>query len=87
MSCILFVDDDPLTLETYDKIFRLLGYGVLLASSGENAMQVLEEQQVDLIVLDMRLDDMDCVDLIKLIKANPLTEAIPMVMVSANPES
>jgi CheY-like chemotaxis protein len=49
-------------------------------------MQVLEEQQVDLIVLDMRLDDMDSAELIRRIKANPLTEAIPVVMVSANPE-
>lgn len=86
MACILFVDDDPLTLETYQKIFTFFEYKVLLASSGEEALQVVEEKPVDLIVMDMRLEDMDSSDLIRRIKLSPRAEDIPVVIVSANPE-
>jgi CheY-like chemotaxis protein len=86
MSCILFVDDDYLTLETYTKIFSLFGHKILLADSGEKALIVVNKHPIDLIVLDMRLPEMDGLELLRQLKSNPITKAIPVAMVSADPE-
>jgi len=87
MACILFVDDDFFTLETYDKIFSLYGHQSILSESALKALEIAENQKPDLIVLDMRLPDMDGFELLRKLKANPKTAAIPAVMVSANPEA
>jgi CheY-like chemotaxis protein len=86
MACILFVDDDYFTLETYEKIFSLFGHQILLAESGEEALEVVKEHALDLIVLDMRLPEMDGFELLKQLKSDPATKEIPAVMVSANPD-
>jgi len=86
MPCILFVDDDSLTLETYDKIFSLFGHKVLLAESGEKALKVVTHHTVDLIVLDMRLPEMDGFEILSQLRSNPLSSEIPVAMVTANPE-
>jgi CheY-like chemotaxis protein len=86
MSCILFVDDDYLTLETYQKIFALFGHQVLLAESGEKALEFVKKHALDLIVLDMRLPEMDGFELLKSLKSDPATREITVVMVSAYPD-
>jgi CheY-like chemotaxis protein len=86
MSCVLFVDDDYLTLETYEKIFTLFGHQILLAASGKQALKLVKEQALDLIVLDMRLPEMDGLELLEILKSNPATREITVVMVSAYPD-
>jgi CheY-like chemotaxis protein len=87
MPRLLFVDDDFLTLETYDKIFTLSGYEVLLADSGTKALAMAGENHIDLIILDMRLPHMDGFEMLEFLKANPSTREIPVVMTSANPKN
>ncbi len=87
MACILFVDDDFFTLETYEKIFSLYGHQSILSESANEALEIAEKQQPDIIVLDMRLPDMDGFELLEHLKSNPKTTQIPAVMVSANPEA
>lgn len=87
MPSLLFIDDDYLTLEVYEKIFSLSGYNVLLADSGKVALEIAGEKHIDLIILDMRLPQMDGFDLLRLLKLNQLTRKIPVLMTSANPQS
>ncbi len=86
MALILFVDDDPLTLETYSTIIKYFGHEILLAGTAEQAIRVAADGQPDMIVLDMNLPDMHGFDLLKSLHQNPLTEEIPAIMVSASPE-
>ncbi len=83
MACILFVDDDIFTLETYSRIFTLLGHQTLLSETAEQALEIAKDHKPDLIVVDMRLQGMDGLQLIKQLKAHPQTAHIPVVMVSA----
>ncbi len=83
MACILFVDDDIFTLETYSRIFSLLGHQTMLSESAEQALEIAQDHNLDLIVVDMRLQGMDGMQFIKKLKANPKTAHIPVVMVSA----
>ena len=86
MARILFVDDDPLTLETLKRSIELFGHQAILASSGEQAQALVIEQPPDLIMTDMNLPDMDGVSLVKHFKTDPLAAQIPIVVLSASPE-
>jgi len=85
MPRILFIDDDLLTLEMYEKIFSLYGYEVFLAESGLKALEKVNDTQLDLIVLDMRLPEMDGFELLNRLKSNTSSSGIPKIMTSANP--
>jgi len=54
---ILFADDDQLCLDVGVKILQKLGYSVLKARDGQEALEVFEDNKdtVDLVILDMRM--------------------------------
>jgi response regulator RpfG family c-di-GMP phosphodiesterase len=57
---ILCVDDEANILAALRRVFRPLGYQVLVAESGKEALQILEQGgQVDLVISDMRMPEMD----------------------------
>ena len=87
MARILFVDDDPLTLETLKRSVELFGHEALLASSGEQAKTLITDHHPDLILTDMRLPDMDGLSLLKSLKETPTVAEIPVVVLSASPEA
>jgi len=86
MARILFVDDDPLTLETLKRSVELFGHEAVLASSGEQAQTLIFEQPPDLILTDMMLPDTDGLSLVKNLKNNPRVSEVPVIMLSASPE-
>ncbi len=86
MARILFVDDDPFTLETLKRSVQMFGHQAITASNGEEAYQQAVEKSPDMILTDMMLPDMDGLDLLKQLGDNPGTGQIPVVMLSASPE-
>ena len=65
---ILVVDDDPLICQQLERLFASDGYRVTVASFVEQAQQVLEKEDIDLVVTDIRLKGpLDGVDLTRLI--------------------
>jgi CheY-like chemotaxis protein len=86
MARILFVDDDPLTLETLKRSAELFGHEAILASSGEQAQALIGEQLPDLILTDMMLPDTDGISLINNFKDDPRVAEVPVIMLSASPE-
>jgi CheY-like chemotaxis protein len=86
MARVLFVDDDPYTLETLNKSVEILGHQAILASSGKEALTLAAEQIPDLIITDMMLPDMDGLVLLNLLSQDITTAPIPVVMLSASPE-
>lgn len=86
MARILFVDDDPFTLETLSKSAQILGHQAILANSGEQALAIAASEAPDLILSDMRLADMDGLSLLGRLKDSASTAGITVVMLSASPE-
>ncbi len=84
MARILFIDDDVITLETYERIVSLLGHEAILAATGTEAIRVARECSVDLILLDRQLLDMDGFQILSQIRALDVPLEIPIVMVSAS---
>src|SRR5215470_17855020 len=56
---VLFVDDEPSLLEARRLIFEFIGYSVLTAESGEEALDVLRSNAVDAVVVDYQMPGMD----------------------------
>lgn len=86
MARILFVDDDPFTLETLNKSVQIIGHQAILASSGKQGLDMARSHIPDLIMLDMRLPDMDGLTILKNLRLTPSTAPIPVVVLSASPE-
>lgn len=84
MSITVLVVDD---LETNIKLLeaKLLTeyYIVFTASSGQEALDILTKRQIDVVLLDGMMPGMDGFETCKMIKSNPLTMHIPVVMVTA----
>ena len=87
MARILFVDDDPLTLETYSHIISFYGHEVLLAGNAEQALETAQNESPDLMILDMNLPDLHGFDLLRRLRKNAMTADIPAVMITASPEA
>jgi two-component system sensor histidine kinase/response regulator len=86
MALILFVDDDPLTLEVLKKAVEIFGHQAILAFSGKEALVKAASASPDLILVDMRLNDMDGLSVVSTLRANPVTASIPAVILSAGQE-
>ena len=74
---ILIVDDDPFLLAAIGKDLEGEGYRVMPASSGEDALQLLEQEAFDLVITDLVMDRVDGIQVLKTAKAvNPETMVI-----------
>lgn len=80
---VLTVDDDPEYLEVLGSRLRKRGLDVLLASSGEQAIQLLGQQGVDCILLDRTMTGMGGVATCKYLKSSSLTADIPIIFLTA----
>lgn len=83
MACILFVDDDPYTLETLTKATELFGHQALLAGSGEEALRLLANAQPDLIFIDLMLPDMHGLQVLEQLKRRSNGGELPVYVLSA----
>ena len=66
---------------------KLFGYDAVAAHSGEEALQVIAEQEIDLILLDVGLPDIDGYEVCKRLKSAPETRDIPVIFVTARGSS
>lgn len=77
---VLFVDDEPSILKVRRMIFEALGYSVLTAVSGEEALETLELHPVDAVVLDYLMPGMDGEETARRIRQ--LRNDIPIILSS-----
>jgi two-component system cell cycle response regulator len=87
MSTVLLVDDEKMNLRILRTILRQGNYRFLEAESGEDALKVMEREDVDLIVLDLMMPGMDGFQTLEVIKQNPYTTFIPVIIASALKDS
>lgn len=67
-ATVLFVDDEASILSALRRLFRPLGYRVLLAESGAEALEILAREPVDLVLSDMRMPGMDGAQLLAAVR-------------------
>ncbi len=81
MFCILVVDDDTNTRKYFRAILEAENYSVLTAANGEEALEVMDREHVDLVVLDIMMPKMDGYGLTQVLRAS--NNYLPILMVSA----
>ena len=77
---VLFVDDEPNILKSYSRMLRKMPWQVLTASSGINALNLLNKENIDLIVTDIKMPNMHGMDLVK--KIRKINANIPIIICS-----
>lgn len=77
---ILVVDDEPNIVATLAPLLRAHQYEVVSAMSGRAALQAIEQDPIDVIVLDLGLPDMGGVELCRLVREE---HAMPIIVLSA----
>ncbi|NQV33277.1 MAG: response regulator transcription factor [Phycisphaeraceae bacterium] len=80
---ILVVDDEEDIVELVRLNLEREGYGVLVAGTGEDAVELAKAKQPQLIVLDLMLPGMGGLDVCRIIRHHDKTAGIPIVMLSA----
>lgn len=83
---ILIVEDDKNISKLVKYNLEKAGYDAIAVLSGEEAFEVLDRQQVDLIILDIMLPEVDGFEVCRLIKQTPQFRNIPIVMLTAKGE-
>ena len=81
MFKILVVEDDKHTRMLLQAILESANYTVLTANNGEDALEVMEKEHVDLVVLDIMMPKMDGYEFTKILREND--NNLPILMVSA----
>jgi two-component system cell cycle response regulator DivK len=80
---VLVVEDNERSLKLACDVLQLRGYATIAARTGAEAVVVAATQQPALVLLDVALPDMDGVETLNALRANPRTAAIPVVAVTA----
>ena len=82
-SLILVVDDEPENIQVVGDMLLKHGHEVIAAASGRDALAKLEFAKPDLILLDAMMPEMTGFELCRIIQANPDTQDIPIIFLSA----
>jgi DNA-binding NtrC family response regulator len=81
---VLVVDDEEILRSLLEKILSKEGYHVYLASSGNEALRILDENPVGIVVSDIRMPEMDGYALLKAIKRDHPDVAVIMMTAYAD---
>lgn len=82
---IMVVDDDRSTLEVMDLILRRIGYDPVVYGNGVEALEWLEENRTDLILLDLQMFPMDGWEFLRRLREGGATRDIPVMLFTARP--
>ncbi len=80
---ILIVDDEPLNVDYLEQELEGGDYQISAASNGQQALERVQTQPPDLILLDIMMPVMDGFEVLRRLKANPGTRNLPVIVISA----
>ena len=81
---ILIVDDEPFNRDYLEQELSDFDYEILTAVNGQEALEKIQGEKPDLVLLDIMMPIMDGFTVLKLVKADHATRSIPIIIISAN---
>jgi CheY-like chemotaxis protein len=82
-SKVLLVEDSKFLRLSNERVLTKAGYEVSTAADGEEALRIAGEKLPDIILLDMMLPKLSGPDVLRKLKENPTTSAIPVIVLSS----
>jgi two-component system, cell cycle response regulator DivK len=83
MTVILIIEDNPRNLKLARDLLDHAGYRTLEATSAEDGLALARAHRPDLVLMDVQLPGMDGVQALERLRADPATNGIPVVAVTA----
>ncbi len=83
---ILVSEDNVLTLKTIEYVLRKAGYEVFKAEDGVQAIKILEQEEVDLVITDINMPYTKGLELVRHINANH-SSSIPVIIITGITQS
>jgi len=83
---ILVVDDEPDITDIVSYNLRKEGFDVSISSDGADALETIRRNKFDLLILDLMLPEISGIDLCKILRADPQTSSLPIIMLTAKTE-
>ncbi len=83
MKRILLIEDNHSLREEILNVLELEDFEVVTAENGRHGLERLEEGLPDLVLCDLMMPDMDGYETLKAIRGNPLTAALPVILLTA----
>jgi len=80
---ILVVDDDTTMVKLINVNLKLNNYAVIEAVSGEQALDIVSKEPLDLVVLDIMMPGVDGWEVLSRIRLDPDTQELPVILVTA----
>jgi CheY-like chemotaxis protein len=84
---ILIADDDAPSRDAYGMTLKLAGHEVTVAKDGQDAMRLLGERPLDLVVLDLAMPAPDGATVLQAIRKDKNWRRLPVIIITALPEN
>ena len=84
MPTILLVEDNDLNRDMLSRRLERLGYAIDLATDGKEGLDVVKKSTPDLILMDINMPVMDGWEAVEVLKADPATQDIPVIALTAH---
>ena len=84
MAVVLIVEDNEMNMKLVRDVLQFKGYETLEATCGREGVRMCVEHLPDLVLMDIQLPDIDGLTAFKEIRANPRTQNIPVLVVTAS---
>jgi two-component system alkaline phosphatase synthesis response regulator PhoP len=83
---IAVIDDEPGIVQIARDYLERSGFRVVAAGDGSSALRVIRAEQPSLVVLDLMLPEIDGLDVLRALRADPATRALPVILLTARVE-
>ena len=83
---ILIVDDEPNQIELMKFNLEKNGFLIKSAYNGEQALEIIYEKKIDLLIVDWMMPKMSGIELCRILRSNKDTKQLPIIMLSARSE-
>jgi twitching motility two-component system response regulator PilH len=83
MAVILIADDSPTEIYVLQKMIEKNGHQILIAEDGEQAVELTQEKQPDLILMDVVMPKLNGFQATRKLSKEPQTSHIPIIIVSS----
>ena len=82
-QAVLVIDDDIFTLRLLESLLNQAGFQVFQTDNTHEALNILEENNIDVITCDVMMPEVDGIAFLETLKKNPISAKIPVVIITA----